>query len=55
MARSLLKLLGDRAYARAMGCALRQRMQAMMDPATLNEHEREQYRKLFARYERSAS
>lgn len=55
MARSLLKLLEDRSYARAMGRGLRQRIQAMMDPETLNEHEREQYRRLFARYERSVS
>jgi glycosyltransferase involved in cell wall biosynthesis len=53
MAEGVVRLLSDPAYARRLGTALRQRALAMLDPAKLDEHEREEYRKLLARFEKS--
>jgi glycosyltransferase involved in cell wall biosynthesis len=49
MAESAIKLLRDRNYARRMGQGARARALEMLDPATLNEHERQEYAKLLAR------
>lgn len=46
LAASTIKLLSDRAYARNVGENLRGRVLEMMDPAKLDEHERQQYEKL---------
>lgn len=50
MADSAERFLNDPAYARAMGEAVRQRAFEMLDPATLDQHEREQYTKLLGRF-----
>lgn len=46
LAASTIKLLSDRAYARNVGENLRGRVLEMMDPAKLDEHERQQYEQL---------
>ena len=43
-------LLADTALANSLGRALRERALDMFDPEALNEHEREEYRKLLARF-----
>ena len=49
MADAAERLLRDPAYARAMGNAVRKRAFEMLDPATLDQHERDSYTKLFER------
>lgn len=46
MADAVEKFLNNPDYARAMGEAVRKRALEMLDPAKLNQHEREQYEKL---------
>jgi glycosyltransferase involved in cell wall biosynthesis len=46
MAVSVARFLRDPAYARAMGRAVREHALAMLDPARLNQHERDQYSRL---------
>jgi glycosyltransferase involved in cell wall biosynthesis len=46
LSQAVVKLLGDRAYARAMGDAVRERALDMLHPQKLNAHERETYAKL---------
>jgi len=50
MAASVVKLLSDRRYARRMGENARCFTLEMMDPVKLNQHERNEYDKLFERY-----
>lgn len=52
MANAVEHFLVDRAYARAMADAVRQRALQMLDPTALNRHEREQYAALWKRFER---
>jgi glycosyltransferase involved in cell wall biosynthesis len=52
MAEGLVRLLSDPAFARRLGNALRQRALTMLDPAALDEHERQEYSKLLARFEK---
>lgn len=49
MAESTIKLLRDRDYAKRMGNSARIRALKMLDPAALNEHERQEYSKLLSR------
>ena len=49
MAQSTIRFLADPDYAQAMGRAVRERALAMLDPARLNEHERDQYSQLLGR------
>jgi glycosyltransferase involved in cell wall biosynthesis len=49
MAESTIKLLRDRKYAKRVGQGARARALEMLDPAALNEHERQEYAKLLAR------
>lgn len=51
LADGIERFLDDPAYARAMGDALRKRAFEMLDPATLDEHERNQYAQLLKRTE----
>lgn len=51
LADGIAKFLDDPAYARAMGDAVRKRAFEMLDPATLDEHERNQYAQLLQRTE----
>jgi glycosyltransferase involved in cell wall biosynthesis len=55
MADSVERFLQDPQYARAMGDAVRKRAFEMLDPATLNQHERDQYTQLLRRFDRSQS
>ena len=48
MAKSTIKFLANPDYAAEMGRAVRRRALDMLDPATLNEHERREYSKLIA-------
>jgi glycosyltransferase involved in cell wall biosynthesis len=50
LAGAALKLLDDRDLATTVGANLRQRAREMLDPAALDAHEREQYRKLEGRF-----
>lgn len=50
MADGVERFLADPAYARRMGDAVRKRAFEMLDPATLDEHERKTYEALFARF-----
>lgn len=50
MADSVAKLFDDPAYAKQMGQNARKAAMEMMDPEKLNQHERDEYDKLFARY-----
>lgn len=50
MADAVVKLLSDREYARRMGQNARRFTLDMMDPVKLNQHERNEYDKLFTRY-----
>lgn len=43
---STIKLLSDRAYAQNMGKNVREKVLEMMNPAKLNEHERQQYQSI---------
>ena len=52
MADGVNRLLSDPAHARRLGNALRQRALTMLDPSKLDEHERQEYRKLLARFEK---
>ena len=45
-ANATIKLLNNRVYARELGSNVREKVLKMMDPFTLNEHERDQYNKL---------
>jgi len=51
MADSVIRFLSDPEYARTMGAAVRRRAFEMLDPETLDEHERRQYAALLARFE----
>ena len=51
LAKGVSRLLSEPAYARMLGGALRDRAKSMLDPAKLDEHERQEYRKLLARFE----
>jgi glycosyltransferase involved in cell wall biosynthesis len=51
MADALDRFLEDPAYAHAMGDAVRKRIVEMMDPAMLDQHERDQYTALLHRIE----
>jgi glycosyltransferase involved in cell wall biosynthesis len=53
MADGVERFQKDPAYARTMGAAARQKAFEVLDPATLDQHERDQYTKLFRRFERS--
>jgi len=46
LATSTIKLLSDRAYAQNLGENVRKKVMQMMDPGKLNEHERQEYKKL---------
>jgi glycosyltransferase involved in cell wall biosynthesis len=48
MASALLRLIEDPAYAAAMGSGARERAREMLDPERLNQHERDEYARLFA-------
>jgi glycosyltransferase involved in cell wall biosynthesis len=50
MADSVERFLSDPAYARAMGDAVRKRAFELLDPATLDQHERDHYAALFRRF-----
>ena len=50
MADSAIKLLKDSKYAKRMGFNARKTVLDMMDPAKLNQHEKNEYEKLFKRY-----
>jgi hypothetical protein len=50
MADAVEHLLADPKYARSMGDAVRNRALKMMNPAMLNQHERETYLSLFDRF-----
>ena len=50
---SLEKFLNNPLYASTMGNAVRKRIIEMMDPATLNQHEREQYSATLNRFNKS--
>lgn len=50
MTDSVAKLLKDSKYANRMGANARNIVLEMMDPAKLNQHERNEYDKLFERY-----
>ena len=50
MANSLERILSDSAYGQLIGNAVRQHILKMMDPQTLNQHERAEYLKLFNRF-----
>ena len=52
MADSLERLLKDSGYARKMGEAVRNRIIEMMDPKTLDQHERDQYMAVFKRFKK---
>lgn len=52
MADSVERFLTDATYARRMGAAVRKRAFEMLDPATLDQHERDEYEKLLRRFER---
>lgn len=52
MADAVERFLTDPAYARAMGDSVRQRALEMLDPTSLNQHERDQYTALLYRVER---
>jgi glycosyltransferase involved in cell wall biosynthesis len=47
------RFLTDAGYARAMGDAVRKRAFEILDPAALNQHERDQYAALLRRFERN--
>jgi glycosyltransferase involved in cell wall biosynthesis len=49
MAEGAIRLLRDREYARRMGQGARARALQILDPDALNEHERQEYRKLLER------
>lgn len=51
MVKGVVRLLSDPAYARQLGDALRKRALEMLDPLALDEHERQEYSKLLARFE----
>jgi glycosyltransferase involved in cell wall biosynthesis len=55
MADAVERFLNDPAYARAMGEAVRKRAFEMLDPTSLNQHERDQYTALLQRVERKHS
>ena len=50
IADSVVKLLKDSEYAERMETNARNTILEMMDPVKLNQHERNEYDKLFARY-----
>lgn len=50
MADAVVRMLDDPRYAKRMGENVRKAAMEMMDPVKLNEHERSEYEKLFARY-----
>jgi glycosyltransferase involved in cell wall biosynthesis len=50
MSEAAYSLLSDPDAARELGSALRKRILDMLDPAKLNDHERQEYGKLFARF-----
>jgi glycosyltransferase involved in cell wall biosynthesis len=52
LAAAVLKLLGDRTYASAMGRAVRERALRMLDPAALSAHERAEYAAMLERHRR---
>jgi glycosyltransferase involved in cell wall biosynthesis len=54
MVSSLEKFLNNPLYAIAMGNAVRKHVIKMMDPATLNQHEREQYSATLNRFNKSS-
>jgi glycosyltransferase involved in cell wall biosynthesis len=51
---AVCKLLSDPVYAKAMGQAARERAREMLDPEVLDAHERAEYSKLLARFQRTA-
>jgi glycosyltransferase involved in cell wall biosynthesis len=51
MADSLEKLLNDSEYARKIGAEVRKRVIEMMDPEMLNQHERDQYRRVIEKFD----
>lgn len=53
MVSSLEKFLNNPLYASTMGNAVRKRTVEMMDPATLNQHEREQYSATLNRFNKT--
>lgn len=50
MADAVVKILDDPMYAQRIGTNVRKAVMEMMDSEKLNEHERNEYEKLFARY-----
>ena len=50
MGNAVFALLSDPARAKSMGRALRSRALEMLDPEALDEHERQEYSKLLARF-----
>ena len=54
MAKAAIELLSDKQLREKLGRAVRQRTLQLLDPATLNEHERQAYRRLLRGFGRSA-
>ncbi|MZH02866.1 MAG: glycosyltransferase, partial [Nitrospinae bacterium] len=54
MADGVNRFLTNPEYARAVGKSLRERAAEMMDPAKLNQHERNKYTELLSNYSKSA-
>tara|TARA_X000000368_G_C22996786_1_gene697042 strand:- start:614 stop:1435 length:822 start_codon:yes stop_codon:yes gene_type:complete len=52
MANSLERYLKDPVYSRKMGDAVRNHIMVMMDPETLNQHERNQYKMTIERFKK---
>ena len=52
MADGVVGFLSYPARARRLGKALRQRALTMLDPAELDEHERQEYSKLLTRFDK---
>ena len=50
MAEAVVKLISDQIYAENIGANARENTLAMMSPEKLNEHEKNEYDKLFSRY-----
>lgn len=50
MADAVVKLISDQTYAKNIGLSAREFTLAMMSPEKLNQHERDEYDKLFSKY-----
>lgn len=52
MAAAIVRYLEDPGFAHKMGAAARERARTMLDPAALDEHERQEYKKVLERCDR---